>query len=360
MKVCIIGNGLVSLTLANDLVARGLSVDVFSNKKHKEYNQNQTLGIARSNVEYFNKNILNIEKILWKINNIKIYSGNVSKNEILNFKGANKYLFSVTKNYQLYKLLEKKLKKNSLFKYKKNTHYKNIIKEDYKLIINCDYNHEITKKFFSNKIKKKYDSFAFTTIINHKKIDTNDVAIQIFTEKGPIAFLPISKTKTSVVCSLRHHKNENKIDINNLIKIFNPKYRITKINKIGNFELRSANLRKYYKNNILAFGDLLHMIHPLAGQGFNMSLRDIKELTRLIDNRIKLGLDLDSSICVDFQNKMKHKNYIFSQGIDLIYEFFNFQNKFKSNILNNYINFIGKNKLLNNLFKKFADRGLQF
>ena len=28
----------------------------------------------------------------------------------------------------------------------------------------------------------------------------------------------------------------------------------------------------YYKDNILAFGDLLHKVHPLAGQGFNMSI----------------------------------------------------------------------------------------
>ena len=68
-------------------------------------------------------------------------------------------------------------------------------------------------------------------------------------------------------------------------------------------KLNSSSLRKYYKNNILAFGDLLHKIHPLAGQGFNMSIRDIKLLSELIDERIKIGLDINSSICRDFQKK---------------------------------------------------------
>ena len=64
------------------------------------------------------------------------------------------------------------------------------------------------------------------------------------------------------------------------------------------FELKSSNLRNYYNDNILAFGDLLHKLHPLAGQGFNMSLRDIQLLSDLIDKKINLGLDIDSAICL--------------------------------------------------------------
>ena len=80
-------------------------------------------------------------------------------------------------------------------------------------------------------------------------------------------------------------------------------------------ELNSSNLRKYYEDNILAFGDLLHKIHPLAGQGFNMSIRDIKLLSDLIDQRIKIGLDLDSSLCKEFANSAQDKNYIFQREL---------------------------------------------
>ena len=54
---------------------------------------------------------------------------------------------------------------------------------------------------------------------------------------------------------------------------------------------------------MLAFGDLLHRIHPLAGQGFNMTIRDIKVLVELINARINLGIQLDSSICSNFEKK---------------------------------------------------------
>ena len=41
---------------------------------------------------------------------------------------------------------------------------------------------------------------------------------------------------------------------------------------------------------------------------------------------------LDSSVNLEFQKKLRHKNFIFSNGIDLIHEFFNIERKMKSNL----------------------------
>jgi 2-octaprenyl-6-methoxyphenol hydroxylase len=358
MKVCIIGDGLVSLTLANILIQKELIVDILSTKKNNKYDKSRTLGISKSNIDYFNNEIIDIEKISWKINKIKIYTEKNSSAEILKFSNNNKKIFSIIKNHELQKLLNSKLKKSKFIKFKTINNYKDIIKQEYKLIINCSPNHQITKKFFSKKIEKNYNSYAYTTIINHKKVVDNNTAFQNFTNNGPIAFLPISETQTSVVYSLRAKNKKESFDIKNLIKKYNPIYSIIKINDHNCFELKSSHLRKYYKDNILAFGDLLHKIHPLAGQGFNMSLRDIKLLSDLIDKKINLGLDLDSSTCQEFQKNSKDKNYLFSTGIDCIYELFNFESRINSNLLSKSINIIGKNKIVNSFFKKFADNGL--
>ena len=180
---------------------------------------------------------------------------------------------------------------------------------------------------------------------NHEKI-INDVAVQVFTKKGPLAFLPISNNKTSIIYSIYNPDDKKKENIEELIRSYNFKYKINKIGKIDSFELRSLNLRSYFSNNILAFGDLLHRIHPLAGQGFNMTLRDIKILTNIIKNKIDLGLPLDSSVNDEFENISKHKNFIFSNGIDLIYEFFNFERKTKNDILSKSVKFFGKNSIM--------------
>ena len=355
MKVCIVSDGLVSLTLANVLIQKGIYVDIYVSKKNIQYDQSRTLGISKSNVDYFNNEIINIKKIIWEIKNIKIYTEKDSKNELLNFDNKNKQIFSIIRNYQLKKLLLKKLKNNKFIKFKNNFDIDN---NKYKLVINSDPTHPYIKKFFSNKIEKNYNSYAYTTTIVHEKIK-NNTAFQNFTKTGPLAFLPISDLETSIVYSLRSIEKKSILEMNNLVTRYNPIYSIKKINNWNKFKLRSSNVRNYYKGNILAFGDLLHKIHPLAGQGFNMSLRDIKLLSDLIDEKINLGLDLDSSICQEFEKKSQDKNFIFSSGIDWVYELFNLENRINSNLLNKSINLIGNNKVVNTFLKKFADGGIR-
>ena len=130
-----------------------------------------------------------------------------------------------------------------------------------------------------------------------------------------------------------------------------------KFSEINHFTLKSSNLRSYYYKNILAFGDMLHRIHPLAGQGYNMTLRDVKVLIELFKNRINLGLPIDQTINSDFEKKTKSKNFLFSKGIDLIHELFNIERKLNNKLLNETISLVGNNKKLNNIFKLIADYG---
>jgi len=276
----------------------------------------------------------------------------------LNFDRNKKKLFSIIKNYKLYKLLNDSLIKSKLFKRKKILLNEYGISKEYQIIINCDSSSLLTKKIFNKKIKKNYKSIAYTTIINHKKILQNKIAYQIFTKYGPIAYLPISQFETSIVYSIKKKDNLSESDIFNLIKKYNPKYHIKSIEKIESFELFSSNLRTYYHKNILAFGDLLHRIHPLAGQGFNMTIRDIKILKQIINNRISLGLEIDSSVCSEFEKKLKHKNFLFSSGIDFIYELFNLEKRLKNDKIGKAIQMFGKNKSLINIFTKLADNGI--
>ena len=355
MRVCILGNGLSAISLAKALVNQNIYVDIFTEKKELKLNKSRTLGISNNNIHFFNKYIINIEKLIWKLKKIEIFSENLKKENLLNFENNKNYLFSTVKNYDLYKLLIKNLNKNKYYKKKLYRGKSLSFINEYDLIINCDYFHNITKKYFNKKIVKEYNSRAYTTIIKHENI-LNDSAIQIFTKKGPLAFLPISSKETSIVYSI-NKKEEN---IEELIKSYNFRYKINKIGKIDSFELKFLNLRSYYHNNILAFGDLLHRIHPLAGQGFNMTIRDIKTFINIIKNRNELGLPLDISVNDEFENCLKHKNYIFSNGIDLIHKFFNLERKTKNTILSKSIQVLGKNPSINKMFTKIADRGIIF
>ena len=357
MRVCILGSGLSSLTLAKSLVNQKICVDVLYSKKSYSINKTRTIGISKSNIEFFNEKIINIEKIIYKLKKIEIYSDNLEKQKLINFENKSDYLFSIVKNYKLQEILEKNLLNNKYFR-KINLKKKINYFKDYDLVFNTDYNHPITKKYFNKKIEKKYNSVAYTTVIKHDKI-SNNIAVQIFTKNGPLAFLPISEYETSVVYSINNFF-KSEIEINKLINNYNVKYNLKKMNKIHSFELKGLSLRSYFHKNILAFGDLLHRIHPLAGQGFNMTIRDIKIINQIIQNKIDLGLTLDKSLNEEFEKNQKHRNYLFSSGIDFIHEFFDFERKIKNDFLSKSIQLFNKNPSINKLFTQFADKGILF
>jgi 2-octaprenyl-6-methoxyphenol hydroxylase len=359
MRVCILGKNLTSLTLAKALINKDIDVDLFFSNTKNNINHTRTLGISKSNVEFVNQHIVNIENILWKLNKIEIFTDQLKQEKLLNFEDNKDQLFSIIKNHQFCSLLEGKLLKKKNFKKKSYNNKDLSLVQKYELIINCDIKNNISKKFFSKNIQKKYNSFAYTTIINHEKV-VNDTATQIFTKQGPLAYLPISNLQTSVVFSVHNALNNKKEGIRDLIFKHNNKYKIKNISEIEFFELSSSNLRSYYYKNILAFGDLLHKVHPLAGQGFNMTIRDIKELLNIIKNKLDLGLELDSSVNKEFEKNVKYKNFIFSNGVDLIHEFFNYERKTKNSVLSKSIQILGKNSSANKAFIKIADEGIFF
>jgi 2-octaprenyl-6-methoxyphenol hydroxylase len=362
MNVCIIGDGLTSLSLAKNLINKKINVSIYDVKKKNNLSPSRTIGISKNNLEFFRKEICQFpEKNTWEIKKIEIYSEKLKNDKILNFDNKDG-LFYMVKNDLLYKKLNEELSKSKFFKklkIKTNNFYKKLPdKINYELIINCDSNNPISRKFFSKRIVKDYHNMAYTAILKHEKLE-NKTATQIFTKFGPIAFLPISNTETSVVFSMEQKKKTyNEKDVLELIGKNNPKYKIKKISYLNNFKLSSSSLRNYYNNNILAFGDLLHKIHPLAGQGFNMTIRDIKILAGIIQDKIDLGMKIDSNILKEFEDRTKHKNFIFSSGVDFIYEFFNFDKNLKDKKLSKILKHVSTNNKLNSTFIDFANKGI--
>src|SRR6056300_1684531 len=244
MKVCLIGDGLVSLTLANVLIQKDVFVDIYSVKKNNSNDQSRTLGMSKSNIDFFNNEIMNIKKILWNIQKIKIFTGENNKKGLLKFDNQSNQIFSIIRNNRLEKMLFDKIKRSKFVKFKGNLKVK---KNHYKLVINSDPTHPIIKKYFYRKIEKNYNSFAYTTTILHEKIN-NNTAYQNFTKNGPIAFLPVSDCETSIVYSLKSLDKKNNLEMNSLVEKYNPIYSTKKINSWSSFKLRTSSLRNYYKD----------------------------------------------------------------------------------------------------------------
>ena len=361
MHICLIGNGLTNLILAKILVKKKINVDLFYSKSFIAKNSTRTISISNDNVNYLEKYFKNIKKIGWPTNTIKIYNETNNINKILDFNDMNSTKFYVFTNDNLFKFFNKETFKDKNIKKKKiklQTCYQNIVSENkYDLIINSEKNNFFEKKYFSNKYQKNYNNFSYTSIISHKNIN-NHTARQIFTKHGPIAFLPISKSSTSIVFSVSANcKILSKVKFKSFIKRYNNYYKNISLKKLERFNLSFLLQRKYIYKNILNFGDNLHKIHPLAGQGFNMNVRNIRSLSKLIDQRIQLGMNIDESVIEKFENKNKHLNFIFASGIDLIHEFFQF-NSLNPKYTNLLFKVLNQNKFFILNATKFADKGI--
>ncbi len=119
MRIGIIGDGLTSLALAKALVNQDIYVEIISDKKKQIIDQSRTIGITKSNIEFFNKNIINIDQITWKINKIKIYSEKIKQETLLEFHNSKSELFSMVRSLSLYNILDKSLKGSKFFNRRK-------------------------------------------------------------------------------------------------------------------------------------------------------------------------------------------------------------------------------------------------
>ena len=345
MNICLLGNNLTNLVLANILLKKKINVDIISQSKPSILtNTVRTIAISNENYKFLKQNIKGISNFGWPTEKIKIYSAKNKSSELFEFKNKNQSNFFLLKYSVLYNLMKRN--KSLKFIYLKNYNLNDIKKRDYNLIINSEQNNPITKKYFQKKIEKNYKSLAHTAIIDHKRIE-NKIAVQIFTKNGPLAFLPLSNNQTSIVFSNNSTKSIDKLSLLQIINKYNHHYKIKKISEVESVGIKFLVLREYFFKNILSFGDLIHKVHPLAGQGFNMTIRDIKSLSNILDENIKLGIDDGEIIAEKFQKINKHINFMYGFGIDAINSFFKFDSKLQNNLSRPIFKILKGNKFLN-------------
>ena len=128
-------------------------------------------------------------------------------------------------------------------------------------------------------------------------------------------------------------------------------------NKNLNFLIRN----KYYNDRILLFGDALHVVHPFVGQGFNMIIRDLSVLEKILLSKTNLGLDLGSSdILSEFSKEAKPRNFLYSVGIDLVKNSFSLKNEYYKDTRNLIMRSLNKSNFAKSIFFDIADKGLKF
>ncbi len=142
-----------------------------------------------------------------------------------------------------------------------------------------------------------YDQAGIVATIAHER-DHQGRAEQHFLPAGPFAILPLPGRYSSIVWNERRADARALLDLDpeeltrELELRFTPKLgEISLASRAEAFPFRFQAARRFVGERLALIGDAAHVVHPVAGQGLNLGLRDVAALAETIVGEMRLGLD---------------------------------------------------------------------
>lgn len=362
----IVGGSFCGLLLANALKNKNLNIAVIEKNKTviRENLNKRSTAVSAGNLDFLFK--IGLQKDILeqagKIKNIRIKEENSTYP--INYSNPHHpmcYVFD--NNFLLQKLLENL--HNSSIKIFFDTNFQQIDINNHWINIKCEDECEIETPFliaadgkFSNIRKyfhiplheKHYKQKVLVFNIKHEKSHEEN-ALELFTNQGPLALLPtIDQKQSSVIWTFDEehaasYVNFDKTIIADLLAETINHYlgKIDINSEIISYPLSLSYIKQYFHKRILFMGDALHSIHPIAGQGFNLTIQDIQTIKKIIDEHYMLGYDLGSEFVLQkFVKARKFKNWQMIQITDKLNTLYRNQNQ-GLQIIKNFGSFVINN-----------------
>ena len=150
-----------------------------------------------------------------------------------------------------------------------------------------------------------YGQTGIVCTVAHER-DHRGIAQERFLPAGPFAILPMTEQRSSIVWTERAELAPR------LLALDRPAFTAELTRRFGDYlgaletvgpvfsyPLGLLHAKRYIAPRLALAGDAAHAIHPIAGQGLNIGLRDIAALAELIVDALRLGLDPGSPVTLD-------------------------------------------------------------
>jgi 2-octaprenyl-6-methoxyphenol hydroxylase len=142
-----------------------------------------------------------------------------------------------------------------------------------------------------------YDQSGIVVTVGHER-DHHGRAEEHFLPAGPFAILPLTGKRSSLVWT------ENRTEAARIIALGEAEFHdalekrfglhlgeIKALDKPRAFPLGYFVARSFVAERLALVGDAAHVIHPIAGQGLNMGLKDVAALAEVVVDAARLGID---------------------------------------------------------------------
>lgn len=204
-----------------------------------------------------------------------------------------------------------------------------------KLVIGADGRSSFTRDWMGiNTRGWSYHQRGVVCIVNHENPHDNK-AIEDFRGEGPFAVLPMmddekGKHRSSIVWTEHCAENDSAVRWDEaafdaaLQERFPTFYgKVSCAGKRFSYPLGLIHAHSYIGPRMALVGDAAHGIHPIAGQGLNLGLRDIAALAELIIEAKRKGEDVGSdSLLQTYQRQRRFDNMVMAAATDTLNKLF--------------------------------------
>jgi 2-octaprenyl-6-methoxyphenol hydroxylase len=157
-------------------------------------------------------------------------------------------------------------------------------------------------------VEWRYPQTGIVTTVAHQ-LPHRGVAVEHFLPAGPFAILPLVGERSSIVWTEREELAPR------LLALPEAAFAAEVASRFGDFlgqvapigprwsyELSLLQAESYVAARLALIGEAAHVIHPIAGQGLNIGIRDVAALAELVVDRRRCGLDIgDDALLAQYQ-----------------------------------------------------------
>lgn len=210
----------------------------------------------------------------------------------------------------------------------------------------------------------RYDHKALTFIIAHER-PHGGRACQIFYNDGPLAILPLNDDisngqavhHSSIVWSMSPDRADNMQQLSDKALAAEVKRHMG--GYLGDVTISSNRLcypLGYHQaahmvdERLALIGDAAHIIHPMAGQGFNLAIRDAEALADTMNNALHIGLDAGNLQILERYQRIRATDIAaLSISTDGLYRIFGIKGKMAAKLRQRGMAMVNRSSLLKNM-----------
>lgn len=201
------------------------------------------------------------------------------------------------------------------------------------LIIGADGSNSTISKILNLRTHRwSYDQTAFVRIYQHENLHEGR-AYEKFLSTGPFAILPLPQNRSSIVWMMPNKIAEKFFQMDQedfdkeAFKHMKEYTAPTPISPIWHFPIKGLWVPNFTSNRVALIGDASHVIHPLAGQGFNLGIQDAHVLSTVIGQGLSLGLDLGSrALLQNYERRQRNRHLTLLGATDGLNHLFSNEN----------------------------------